>query len=96
MTAAAARCPPSGVQVGSDETSIEIGLVYQPFWAMFTEIDLDELSRIPFGLPLMCVYAPPGRPSPRGAAVPHIYNICGPAVTHARREIATHVLTAPR
>ena len=29
---------------------------FEPFWAMFAEFDLDELSRIPFGLPLMWVY----------------------------------------
>ena len=42
--------------VPSSETSVELGLVWQPFWAMFAEFDLAELSRIPFGLPLMWVY----------------------------------------
>ena len=43
-------------RVNPNEPTIELGLVYQPFWAMFAEFDLDELSRIPFGLPLMWVY----------------------------------------
>ena len=38
------------------EGEIRLGLVWQPFWAMFAEFDLDELSRVPFGLPLMWVY----------------------------------------
>jgi len=42
--------------VDPDEATIELGLVYQPFWAMFAEFDLDELARIPFGLPLMWFY----------------------------------------
>ena len=43
-------------QVPSNEPSMELGLVYQPFWAMFAEFDLDELAMVPFGLPLMWVY----------------------------------------
>jgi len=38
------------------EPAMTLPLVYQPFWAMFAEFDLEELSRIPFGLPLMWVY----------------------------------------
>ena len=43
-------------QSAVEATQVELGLVWQPFWAMFAEFDLDELSRIPFGLPLMWVY----------------------------------------
>ena len=35
----------------------DIALVWRPFWAMFADFELDELGTIPFGLPLMWVYA---------------------------------------
>ena len=43
-------------EVSASAPTIELGLVYQPFWAMFAEFDLDELAKVPFGLPLMWVY----------------------------------------
>jgi len=34
----------------------ELALVWQPFFAMFAEFDIDELMKVPYGLPLMWVY----------------------------------------
>ena len=38
-----------------DEPAV-VELWQQPFWAMYGDIDLKELSKVPFGMPLMWVY----------------------------------------
>jgi len=43
----------AALHAGSDG---KLALVWQPFWAMFAEFDIEELSSVPFGLPLMWVY----------------------------------------
>jgi hypothetical protein len=51
-------------EVDPNAPQVELALVYQPFWAMFAEFELEELAKIPFGLPLMWICEPLPRRTP--------------------------------